>query len=68
MPLPEERRWALMNELYQRLAAYQAAMALARSMLRKGIISQEDYRKIDTIIANKHGISSCTIFRFECLK
>ena len=40
-----------MDELYQRLTAYQTAMCLARNMLRQGIISEDDYRKIDTIIA-----------------
>ena len=52
-----------MDELYQRLTAYQTAMSLARNMLRQDIISEDDYRKIDTIIAQKHGISSCSIFR-----
>lgn len=54
-----------MDELYQRLTAYQTAMSLARNMLRQGIISEDDYRKIDTIIAKKHEVSSCSIFRFE---
>lgn len=53
-----------MDELYQRLTAYQTAMSLARNMLRQGIISEDDYRKIDTIIAKKHEVSSCSIFRF----
>lgn len=56
-----------MDELYQRLTAYQTAMCLARNMLRQGIISEDDYRKIDTIIAKKR-ISSCSIFRFESPK
>ena len=43
-----------MDELYQRLTAYQTAMSLARNMLRQGIISEDDYCKIDTIIAKKH--------------
>lgn len=42
---------------------YQMAMALARSMRSKGLISAKEYAKIDTIIANKYGISSCSIFR-----
>lgn len=44
-------------------AKYQMAMALARSMRSKGLISAKEYAKIDTIIANKYGISSCSIFR-----
>lgn len=57
-----------MDEMYQRLTAYQTAMSLARNMLRQGIISEDDYRKIDTIIAKKYGVSSCSIFRFESPK
>ena len=57
-----------MDELYQRLTAYQTAMSLARNMLRQGIISEDDYRKIDTIIAKKNEVSSYSIFRFESPK
>ena len=57
-----------MDEMYQRLTAYQTAMTLARNMLQRGIINEDDYRKIDTIIAKKHGISSCSKFRFESPK
>ncbi len=54
----------MMPESYfQRLMAYKAAMNLAGDMLRQGIISEEEYRKIDTIIAEKYGISLCSIFR-----
>ena len=42
-----------MDELYQRLTAYQTAMCLAWNMLRQDIISEDDYRKIDTNIAKK---------------
>ena len=52
-----------MGEYDKRLIAYQTAMALARSMRSKGIISAKEYAKIDTIIAEKYGISSCSIFR-----
>ena len=57
-----------MDDLHERLTAYQTAMSLARNMLRQGIISEDDYRKIYTIIAKKHGVSSCSIFRFESPK
>lgn len=52
-----------MTDYEKRLMAYQTAMALARSMRSKGLISAKEYAKIDTIIANKYGISSCSIFR-----
>ena len=57
-----------MDDFRERLTAYQTAMSLARNMLRQGIISEDDYRKIDTIIANTHAVSSCSIFRFESPK
>ena len=57
-----ERRPA-MTDYEKRLMAYQTAMALARSMRSKGIISAKEYAKIDTIIAQKYGISSGSIFR-----
>ena len=40
-----------MNDYDKRLFAYQMAMALARSMRSKGLISAKEYAKIDTIIA-----------------
>lgn len=40
-----------MPDFEQRQMAYQAAMALARRMLSKGLISEEQYAEIDTIIA-----------------
>ena len=52
-----------MSDYDKRLFAYQMAMALARSMRSKGLISAKEYAKIYTIIANKYGISSCSIFR-----
>ena len=57
-----------MDDFRERLTAYQTAMSLARNMLRQGIISEDDYRKIDTIVDKKHGVSSCSIFRYESPK
>ena len=50
-----------MSDYDKRLFAYQMAMALARSMRSKGLISAKEYAKIDTI--NKCRIPSCSIFR-----
>lgn len=52
-----------MRDYDKRLIAYQTAMALARSMRSKGLISAKEFAKIDTIIAEKYSISSCSIFR-----
>lgn len=53
----------LMTELKERIAAYQIAMSVVRELLSKGIITESEYRKIDTILAKKYGLNSCTIFR-----
>lgn len=50
------------SDLNKRVAAYRATMSLTSEMLEKGIISAEEYAIIDTIMAKKYGLSSCTIF------
>ena len=45
------------------LESYLASMLQAKRMLEIGIITQEDYAKIDTIIAKKYGISSFSLYR-----
>ena len=52
-----------LSEYLQKVAAYRQAMSIAKSMEKSGIISEKEYGKIDTIIAQKYGISSCSIFR-----
>lgn len=45
------------------LMCYQAAMRIARQWLSSGLIMAEDYKKIDTIIAEKFGVSARSIWR-----
>ena len=53
-----------MNKDYRcRLESYLASMLQAKKMLVMGIITPEDYANIDTIIAKKYDISSCSIYR-----
>lgn len=52
-----------MDEYRQHLIAYQTTMSIVRQMLDRGIITEEEYHKIDTIIAKRHSISLCSIFR-----
>ena len=52
-----------MDKLSRNLLDYHLAMAVARSMLKKGLITEKEYNEIDTIIAKKHGVSLCSIFR-----
>ena len=41
---------------------YKAAMAVFKSWLAEGVISDADLLEIDTILAQKYGLSSCSIF------
>ena len=53
-----------MTDTYRtKLEAYLAAMLQAKRMFSMGILTPEDYTKIDTIMANKYGISSCSLYR-----
>ena len=62
--LPIASETAGMSEAYRaKLESYLASMLQAKQMLALGILSPEDYAKIDTIIAKKYGISSCSLFR-----
>ena len=59
-----ERSEPAMNERYRaNLESYLASMLQAKKMLSQGVLTPEDYAKIDTIIAKKYGISSCSIYR-----
>lgn len=60
---PGRKEASMDNELIMRIANYRVAMSLANEMLENGIISSEEYAKIDTIMTKKYGLSSCTIFR-----
>lgn len=51
------------NEYYEALFAYKSAMAQADAMLRKGLLSKEEYDIIDTMMAKKYGLCSCSLFR-----
>lgn len=61
--VPGRKEANMDSELIMRIVNYRAAMSLANEMLENGIISSEEYAKIDTIMAKKYGLSSCTIFR-----
>lgn len=45
------------------LMCYQAAMLIARQWLSSGLITAKDYKKFDTIIAEKFGVSARSIWR-----
>lgn len=52
-----------MNDTYRnRLESYLVSMLQAKRMLSMGIITPEDYTAIDTIMTEKYGISSCSLY------
>ena len=51
-----------MDDYLQSIIQYRIAMSMAKSMLNKGIITEEEYAKIDTIMAKNAGLSLDTIF------
>ncbi len=51
------------KEYFDRICGYKSAMAQALLMLSKGILTKSEYLEIDTIMAEKYGLSSCSIYR-----
>ena len=52
-----------MSDNYRnRLESYLASMLQAKQMLSMGILTPEDYAAIDTIMNEKYGISSCSLY------
>ena len=54
---------AMNKEYFDRICCYKSAMAQARLMFLKGILTESEYAIIDTIMAEKYGLSSCSLFR-----
>lgn len=57
---PEEK---LPDDLQARLLRYRTSTTLFRSMVKNGILTEADYQKCCDILAEKYGISLCSIFR-----
>lgn len=51
-----------MDDYNERITAYRLAMSIADTMRKRGIISDNDYEKIRTVIAEKYGITLSSIF------
>lgn len=52
-----------MPELERRLAAYLSMMAQLKLLLRRQLITAEEYAIIDTMFLKKYGLSSFSLFR-----
>ena len=50
------------KEEFRNEKLYQTTMHLARKMLEEGIISEEEYRQIDTIFTEKYKPTLGTLF------
>ncbi len=50
------------EEQFQNEKLYQATMGIARNMLKNGVISEEEYRQIDTIFLEKYRPVFGTLF------
>ncbi len=53
---------AMSKEDFENEKLYQTTMHLARKMLKEGIISEEEYREIDTIFLEKYKPVFGTLF------
>ena len=51
-----------MSEYIKAVTAFRASMALVREMLKRGIVSEKEYREISILLAQKHGLDPQTIF------
>lgn len=53
---------AMTNEQMQNEVMYQGSMLVAKQLLKKGIVSDEEYEQIDTMFRQKYAISLSTLF------
>ena len=60
MPMPAEMR---PDDFQTRLTRYRASTTVFRGMVINGIMSESDYKKSRDILADKYGLSLCSIFR-----
>ena len=51
------------DELKSKVKSFRTAMSVVKEMLNSGIISEDDYAEIETIMAEKQGLFLSTIYR-----
>lgn len=51
-----------MDDYRERISAYRLSLSMVEQMLRRGLISWNDYSVIRRMLAEKYGISSSSIF------
>ena len=67
MILPGAQRPAMTNELFQRVIAYQATMALLKRARDDGLMSKEEYLRVEEKFAQKYMLKSSVIYRVNPL-
>lgn len=60
MPLSEGKP---PDPLYVRLLRYRTSITVLRSMVKNCILTDSDFQKCCDILAEKYGLSLCSIFR-----
>lgn len=50
------------QEKYRSVILYKTVMSLMRELLKKGQLTKDDYRQTSTILSEKCGLDSCSIF------
>lgn len=61
-----ERKWLMEKEHYHKIITYQTTVSILKSWMRAGLVTPEEFQKINTIIAERSGISLCSIFLDSC--
>ncbi len=51
------------KDFQDRLMRYRTSIAVFRTMVSSGILTEADYAKSRDILAKKYGLSLCSIFR-----
>lgn len=64
VPATESQRRCVMRKEFA-VIRYRTAMSVFSRWLTDGIISEDELSKIDDMIAEKYGLSSCSIYRLN---
>ena len=61
-----ERKWLMEKEHYHKIITYQTTVSILKSWMHAGLVTPEEFQKINTIIAERSGLSLCSIFLDSC--
>lgn len=50
-------------ELFKRISLYRATMAAVKQMLEQGLITADEYERLDDVFAKKYNLEASAIFR-----